>query len=289
MGPRRLLTPLAAGPPDSNKIWRLELGPYRLSRPQKKANEIMSNRGTLTIRVRGVPFPIEFADWTHDRLYHTVEFQGTDSTEILAFIGGVGSPVPGGSRTLTEVDTNIPRSGDTGLQEGWEMLIYSIQISVVREMISTGTAFALQDTVGTQESRPAHVGGYDPAVTSGGVLFDFLRKTFHRFSVNQKVQSEGPSEEYPQGSGIAVFTTNTSVEVANNGPPSPRDQSAFVLPIWLRPNIAYTSRLKPTAALATGGTFGVNGYTDWSDLASAAISGFDVRVTLEGLLKRPVV
>lgn len=23
----------------------------------------------LTIRVRGVPFPIEFADWTHDRLY----------------------------------------------------------------------------------------------------------------------------------------------------------------------------------------------------------------------------
>jgi len=34
---------------------------------------------TLTVRVRGVPFPIEFADWTHDRLYHTVEFEGGDS------------------------------------------------------------------------------------------------------------------------------------------------------------------------------------------------------------------
>lgn len=253
----------------------------------------MSNRGTLTIRVRGVPFPIEFADWTHDRLYHTVEFQGQDSTEILAFIGGVGSPIPGGSRTLTEVDTNIPRSGDTGLQEGWEMLIYSIQIEVVREMIANASAFALQDTAGAQDSRPAHVGGYDPAVTSGGVLFDFLRKTFHKFSVNQKVQSEGPVAEYPQGSGISVFGTTTSLEVANNGPPSPRDQAAFVLPIWLRPNIAYVSRLKPTASLGLGGTLpagNVQGYTNWaSDITSPTISGFDVRVTLEGLLKRPVV
>ena len=251
----------------------------------------MSNRGTLTIRVRGVPFPIEFADWTHDRLYHTVEFQGTDSTEILAFIGGVGSPIPGGARTMTEVDTNIPRSGDTGLQEGWEMLIYSIQIECTREMMATAdnASFSLQDTVNNQESRPAHVGGYDPAVTSGGVLFDFLRKTFHRFAVNQKVQSEGPVSEYPQGSGISVFGTTTSLEVAGNGPPSPRDQSAFVLPIWLRPNIAYTSRMRPSAALAISGTFGVNGYTDWSDLTSPNKSGFDIRVTLEGLLKRPVV
>lgn len=254
------------------------------------------SRGTLTVRVRGVPFPIEFADWTHDRLYHTVELQGTDSTEIRAFVGGVGSAIPGGSRTLTEVDTNIPRSGDTGLQDGWEMLIYSIQIGVVRETISTQQAVTLQDFaavggVGGQVSRPAHTGGYDPAYTAGGVLFDFMRKTFHRFAVNQKVQSEGPVEEYPQGSGISVFGTTTSLEVANNGSPSPRDQAAFVLPIWLRPNIAYTSILKPAAALGIGNFAAplVQGYTDWSGLTSAISSTFDVRVTLEGLLKRPVV
>lgn len=256
------------------------------------------NRGTLTVRVRGVPFPIEFADWTHDRLFHTVEFEGGDSNEQLAFIGGVGSPIPGGARTLTEVDTNIPRSGDTGLQEGWEMLIYSIQIEIVREMgrVAGPGSFQLQDNstpASAQLSRPAHVGGYDPAIVNGGVLFDFLRKTFHRFSVNQKVQSEGAVEEYPQGSGIHVFTTATSVEVAGNGPPSPRDQSAFVLPIWLRPNIAYTARLKPAAALgiAGGGAIPfatVNGYFDWTGLPATNI-GFDVRETLEGLLKRPVV
>ena len=29
--------------------------------------------GTLTVRARGVSFPIEFADWTHERLYQTME------------------------------------------------------------------------------------------------------------------------------------------------------------------------------------------------------------------------
>lgn len=253
------------------------------------------SRGTLTVRVRGVPFPIEFADWTHDRLFHTVEFEGGDAQEILVFIGGVGSPIPGGSRVLTEVDTNIPRSGDTGLQEGWEMLIYSIQIEITREMGRTdaGAAFAMQDAGATQLSRPVHVGGYDPAVTSGGVLFDFMRKTLHRFMVNQKVQSEGPVEEYPQGSGISVFGTTTSLEVAGNGPASPRDQSAFVLPIWLRPNIGYVGKLRPQAALGitSGGAFVspgfIQGYADWTDLPATHL-GFDVRETLEGLLKRPV-
>jgi len=261
--------------------------------PTLDESKVKMSRGTLTVRVRGVPFPIEFADWTHDRLYHTVELQGLDSTEIRAFVGGVGSAIPGGSRTLTEVDTNIPRSGDTGLQDGWEMLIYSIQVGITRETITTtGNAVSLQDTAGTAVSRPAHVGGYDPAYTAGGVMFDFLRKTFHRFAVNQKVQSEGPVEEYPQGSGISVFGTTTSLEVANNGNPSPRDQSAFVLPIWLRPNIAYTSVLKPAAALGLQGSPGagfLQGYTNWSGFADTGSSTFDVRVTLEGLLKRPVV
>lgn len=262
----------------------------------------MPNAGTLQIRVKGVPFPIEFADWTHDRLFHTVEFEGQDNAEINLFIGGVGSPIPGGSRTLTKVDTNIPRSGDTGLPEGWEMLIYSIQLEIVREMARNAAqnAFALQDQTNaggaTQFSRPVHLGGYDPAITSGGVLFDFMRKVFHSFAVNQKVQSEGPVEEYPQGSGPYVFGTTTSLEVAGNGPPSARDQAAFVLPVWLRPNISYVAKLSPQAPLGIGGSAAaagppfatVEGYSDWSNIPATNM-GFDVRETLEGLLKRPVV
>lgn len=263
----------------------------------------MANPGTLTVRVRGVPFPIEFADWTHDRLYHTVEFEGGDAQTIQTFIGAQGSPIPGGNRVLTPADTNIPRSGDTGLQEGWEMLIYSIQIYVVREMARNANqqSFTLQDITttapgATQFSRNAHLGGYDPANTAGGVLFDFLRKTYHKFQVNQKVQSEGTVDKYPQGSGPSVIGTTTALEVANNGVPSPRDQSAFVLPIWLRPNIAYVGLLSPQAALGIGGPAAavgppfatVGGFFDWSGIPATNL-GFDVKETLEGLLKRPVV
>ena len=256
----------------------------------------MQTTGTTTIKVRGFPNPIEFADWTHDRMFHTVEFEGGDTQTLLAFVGAAGSTIPGGARTLTVVDTNIVRTGDTGLQAGWEMLIYSIQIEIKREMARTaaGGSFSLQDTVGVQFSRPAHVGGYDPAVVSGGTLFDFARKVFHQFKVNQKPKSEGVIAKYPQGSGISVFGTTTALEVANNGPPSPRDQSAFVLPIWLQPNIGYLSVLAPAVALGiAGGPLAppfatVGGYFDWSGLPATNM-GLDVQVTLEGLVKKPVV
>ena len=78
-------------------------------------------------------------------------------------------------------------------------------------------AFTLEDTAAAQLSRPIHVGGDDPAYLVGGILFDFLRKTFCKFTVNQKVKSEGPADNYPQGAGIHVFGTTTDLEVASNG------------------------------------------------------------------------
>ena len=252
------------------------------------------NAGTLSIRVKGYPNPIEFGDWTHDRLWSTCEFEGGDSLPIQNVFGGsIGQPIPGGQRPLTEADTNLQRSGDVGIPPGWEMLVYSIQISIVREMLRTAAAgsFQMQDNSASQLSRPPHVGGYDPAVINGGVLFDFLRKLYHVFQYNMKVQSTGTVDKYPQGSGPTVFTTATSVEVASNGVPSPRDQAAFTLPIWLRPNVSFVSQLRPVAPLGIAGAPAgtVEGYQDWSGGAFvAAAAGFDVRVTLEGLLRRPV-
>lgn len=241
------------------------------------------NTGTLTVKIPGFPEPISFADWTHDNLFHTVELERGDTNEVQAFIGAQGSPIPGGTRVLTEVDTNIPRSGDNGLSEGWEALVYSIQVEPVREMLRTAApgAFALNDTAGAQLSRPFHVGGGDPAYTAGGALFDFLRKTYCRFTVNQKVKSEGPAVNYPQGAGISVFGTTTDLEVANNGIPSPRDGRAFVLPVWIQPNIAFVMKLRP--AVAIGDAVAV----DWSQLP-ATNYGMDIRVRLVGLIKRPV-
>jgi hypothetical protein len=247
-----------------------------------------TNTGTLTVKIPGFPTPIQFADWTHDNLFHTVEMARGDTNEVQAFIGAQGSPIPGGSRVLTEVDTNIPRSGDNGLSEGWEALVYSIQIEPVREMArltASTSAFALEDTAGAQLSRPIHTGGGDPAYLAGGILFDFLRKTFCKFTVNQKVKSEGPAVNYPQGAGISVFGTTTDLEVANNGIPSPRDARAFVLPVWIQPNIAFVMRMRPQVALGDAVAI------DWSGLGNGLTTsqlGFDLRVRLVGLVKRPV-
>ncbi len=241
-------------------------------------------QGTLTVRVPGYPTPIQFADWTHDRLFHTVQFTNGNTNEVQAFIGAIGSPIPNGTRVLTEVDTNLPRSGDNGLPEGWEALAYAIELQMVREVETTAVTqnLTLQDTA-TQLSRPAHVGGGDPAVLNGGALFDFLRKTYVRFTINQKIKSEGPAEKYPQGSGISVFGTTTDLEVANNGYPSPAHASAFTLPLWLRANISFVAKLRPQAAI---GDFAP---IDWATFGGVAQGyGFDVRVTLRGLIKRPV-
>jgi hypothetical protein len=245
------------------------------------------NTGTLTVKIPGFPQPIQFADWTHDNLFHTVEFQRLDTNEIQAFIGAQGSQIPGGSRILTEVDTNIPRSGDNGLSEGWEALVYSIQLEPVREMSrlnASQAAFTLEDTAAIQLSRPIHTGGSDPAYGAGGILFDFLRKTFCKFTVNQKVKSEGPAVNYPQGAGIHVFGTTTDLEVASNGHVSPRDARAFVLPVWIQPNIAFVMKMRPQVALGDATV------VDWSGLGNGTTStlGFDVRVRLVGLVKRPV-
>jgi hypothetical protein len=245
-------------------------------------------QGTLTVKVPGYPTPIQFADWTHDRLFHTVQMAAGNTLEVQAFVGGTGSPIPGGTRPLSLVDTNIPKSGDNGLPEGWEALVYAIELQMVREIETTvvGANITLGD-FGTgappsQYSRPPHVGGGDPAVANGGMLFDFLRKTFVRFEVNAKRKSEGPAEKYPQGSGISVFGTTTDLEIANNGIPSPRDAAAFVLPIWLRANISYVCRLLPQAAI------GDLTPVDWASFGGTPGYAFDVRVTLRGLIKRPV-
>jgi len=249
--------------------------------------------GTLTVRVPGYPTPIQFADWTHDRLYHTVQYGMNQGNEVQAFVGAQGAPIPNGTRVLTEVDTNIPRSGDNGLSEGWEGLIYVCALQVVREIATVGQQPALADssTAGAeQRSRPAHVGGADPSYLAGGVLFDFLRKTYIRLTVNQKIQSEGPAEKYPQASGISVFGTTTDLEVANNGVPSPRDARVFVLPIWLRANIGYVLKLRPQATYAAITGTGDGMLDDWASSGGVTYKQFffDVRVELNGLIKRPV-
>jgi hypothetical protein len=220
---------------------------------------------TLTIRVPGSPFPIAFQDWIHDRKYATAQFNNASTVRVDAFSAGPGQAIPGGARPLTNVDTNLDRAGTSGLSPGNEGLIYAIKLT--------------QKAVGFTAGTPA-IG--DPRVPSTvATLFDLADKLYCDFEYNRKTRSEGLMTNYPSGKGIYTQTMVTGQEVAHNGVPSPRDQLAFVMPLWLRENIGFNMFLTPVVALTQNWPF-VYAAVQYNE------SYTEVHVELEGLIQKPV-
>jgi hypothetical protein len=214
---------------------------------------------------------ISIEDWIDDKLYSTVQFQNGQTTPVEAFVSGRSQQIPGGTRTSTRVDTNVPRSGDTGLPMSWEMYIYGIGVGATRACRpATGaTSPALADGSGALSDPPTL-----------RTLFNVNRVTYLEFSYNDKKYTFGVMQDYPQGNGFNVFSTNANFELAQNGQPSPRDRNALVLPIWLRENLAYKMSFSPEAALVINQAA--------SD-GSTALTFLDVKTYLYGLIRRNVV
>ena len=227
--------------------------------------------GTTTITLpNGQTVSIE--DWIDDKLYSTVQLTNGQTTPVEAFVSGRSQPISGGTRTSTRVDTNVPRSGDTGLPMSWEMYVYGIGIKPVRVMRGTTASPAnpaLADGSGAL-SNPAQL----------QTLFNVDRVTYLEFSYNDKKYTYGVMQDYPTGHGFSVFSTNPNFEIAQNGVPSPRDRNALVLPIWLRENLAYKLSYSPEAALVINQAA--------SD-GSTALTFMDVKAYLYGLIRRNVV
>lgn len=223
-------------------------------------------KGTLTVRVPGVPFPVAFEDWVHDRLFSTAEWANADTSALSVFGGDPGGNLPGGNRASTGVDTNIQRNGLNGLPPGWEALIYSIQTEIKAVGFSAGTP-ALND---------------QRTFAAGQQTHHFNDVLFCQFRYNNKSIAEGRMPKFPAGSGIYLNTVVTGQELATNGVPSPREQQALVIPAWLKPGIAFSFTMTPAVALTVNQPF-----VDDNGVARVA-SYAETQVTLEGLIKRPV-
>ena len=220
---------------------------------------------TLEIKIPGLGVPVKFADWVHDRLFGTMELGNGDTTILDAFASGPGQVIQGGARGMTHVDTNLTRAGTNGLQSGYEAIIYSIQAEV--------------KDVGFSAGNPALA---DPRVEcSVAQLHDLYTKGFCSMSYNQKNVAEGRLPVFPQGHGMHVVSNVTGQEVALNGIPSPRDQVALVMPIWLKPNIGFSFFFEPVVALLINQAFAYGG-------VNYTANYLDLQITLEGLIKRPV-
>jgi hypothetical protein len=221
---------------------------------------------TLTIRVPGSPFPIAFQDWIHDRKFASCQFNNGWTTRIDVFGSGPGQAIPGGTRMLNANDTNLDRQGTSGLSPGNEALVYAIKLTQKALGFNAGAA------VGPGDPRV-------PAMTAS--LFDLNDKLQVDFQYNRKTRSEGVFCNYPSGKGIYTQSVVTGQEVVHNGVPSPRDQLAFVMPLWLRENIGFNLFLTPVVALVQ----------NWAFVYAAqqfAESYCEVHAELEGLIQKPV-
>lgn len=213
---------------------------------------------------------VQIEDWIDDKIYSTVQVNNTQTTTVEAFVNGRSQPINGGTRTSTRADNNMSRAGDTGLPMSWEMFVYGIGIKMTRVMRPAAGAVAPQfgDTGGALSDPPTL-----------RTLFNVDRVTYLEFIFNEKAYTKGVIQDYPQGHGFNVFSTNANFELAQNGVPSPRDRNALVLPIWLRENIAFRLSFFPEAPLVINQAASDGG----ANLTFADIKGY-----LYGLLKRNV-
>jgi hypothetical protein len=214
---------------------------------------------------------VALADWIDDKLYGTVQLTNGQSTPVEAFSAGRSQAIPGGTRVQTRVDTNIPRNGDSGLPKDWEMLVYGWGMKVTRVCRpQTGQTQPVLGDGGGALSDPPRL----------ATLFNVDRVTYLSYEYNAKVYTNGVMQDYPQGHGYNVFSTNTSFELAQNGVPSPRDRVALVLPVHQRENLGYKMIFQPEAALVIN-----QPASDGGDNLTFA----DIKVYLYGLIKRTVV
>ena len=216
---------------------------------------------------------IALVDWVDDRLYSTIQIGNAQGTPLEAFGAALSQQIPGGTRPMTAVDTNVPRAGSNGLPQAYEMLIFSIQSEIQRVCRPpTGVAVAqpvLADGAGAL-SNPARL----------ATLFEVNRLFSVTMKYREKVYAEGLMVDFPQGHGFSGFSTGSDYDLVQNGIVSPRDRNAMVLPVRLGEGLAYKVIHAPAGAPVIAQPASDGG---------VALAFVDIRDTFSGLVKRPVV
>ncbi|KKN61364.1 hypothetical protein LCGC14_0522960 [marine sediment metagenome] len=215
---------------------------------------------------------VALSDWIDDKLYGSIQLVNGQTNEVMAFSNGRSQPIPNGTRVQTRVDTNVPRAGEAGLPKDWEMYVYGWGIKLVRAMRppSGATQPVLADGNGAL-SDPVDQRTY----------FNLDRVIFFQYRYNNKAYTDGVMQDYPQGGGLNLVTTNAAREQVTNGIPSPRDRVALVIPVYERENLGYSGIFQPEAPL------GIN--QPPSDGDQVQLTFVDLKLYKWGLIRRTVV
>jgi hypothetical protein len=229
------------------------------------------NIGTLTVRVNGIPGELKFGEWKWDRVWSTISYSDGDTSRRDFFVGQIGQQISGGVRTLTDVDTNMPRDGVNGLPIDWEIFVFSMRTKILDVVGSNDPE--------TQPSNSTWEDSVNADTPNRRMWFELDRKCMLDFKVNNKTRSQGRFEDYPSAGGINVVTNDVAETLANNGIPSPRDGFQYVIPVHLRPNVSFKVGCQPVVALQL---------TQAQQVNDADNTTVEPQVQFEGLLKVPV-
>ena len=136
---------------------------------------------------------IALADWVDDKFFGTVQLNNNQTNQVIAFSNARSQPIPGGTRIQTRVDTNIPRSGESGLPKDFEQLVYGWGLKFVR---------ATRPNQG--QPQPALDSFSDPIRQR--TFFNLDRVIAFEYKYNDKSYTTGVIQDYPQGGGLNLVT-----------------------------------------------------------------------------------
>lgn len=164
-----------------------------------------STPGTVNVRVRtpGGVMSFDLTDFGPYPLWSTATVAAPQSTELVYFQYGRGSPKPGaGGATGTKLDTNLDNNaGQLGAAD--EMLVWSMRIQLPNNI-------TLND------------------------IRELMAKTYNAMYISiQKPVSEGPIEFYPAAGGIFGTTTQNASENWTNGVPQSTAGRSFASPHYI--------------------------------------------------------
>lgn len=186
-------------------------------------------------------------------------------TESRGFNYGEGETIPGTNRIATLRDTNFKGSGSGGLGFAEEMLVWSIMVELPIKALYQKITDPHEDQYLLEDMKT------------------LVENTWFQLVVTDKVYAEGILTRYPFGGGLWSVTNVNDAELVNNGMPAHTAQKPLAVPIHLMSMEQFASLLK-----FPYGDCGVLFNTFDSEGEGQTEIGYDVRVWLDGIRRRPV-
>jgi hypothetical protein len=168
-------------------------------------------------------------DWRHTNLFTTVQLNNGQNADLRAFSQGISGQIPGGTRNMTRVDTNLNKAATNGLDRDTEMYVYSVTCRIIRVMRPQVTGLIDMADTGLQLSH------YPDALTT----FRIMRAGLLEFYNADKLQISGRLDEFPPGIGLTGHSTKTDQEWVTVGTPHPNARVSMIVPTHLKDGVGF--------------------------------------------------